>query len=56
MELEEYQFNFQHIPGKQNILVDYLSRTPTDKNSTDLRSDPRILHKEVLPIVEQEEK
>ena len=55
MELEESQFIFQHIPGKQNIFADYLSRTPTDKNSIDLRSNPQILHEEILPIVEHEE-
>ena len=55
MELAEYQFIFQHVPGKQNILADFLSRTPFDKNSTDVNRNPQIMH-EVLPIVEQDPK
>ena len=36
-------------------MADYSSRIPTDKNNTDLRSDPQILHEEILTIVECED-
>ena len=54
MELSEYQYIFQHIPGKQNILANYLSRTPTKNNCTDIAEEPNLIHEEVLPIVECE--
>ena len=34
LELSEYTFSSQHIPGKFNILADYLSRMHFQHNST----------------------
>ena len=54
MELSKYQYIFQCIPGKQNILADYLSRTPTENNCTDIVEEPDIINEEILPVVEHE--
>ena len=55
LELSEYTFTFQHIPGKFNILADYLSRTPVQHNSTTLNEDPNLaFSKDILPIVPNE--
>ena len=54
IELAEYQCIIQHIWRFQNILVDYLSRTPIDKNSTDITSKSNIINKEILSIIKQD--
>lgn len=53
MELAEYQYIFQHIPGKQNVLADFLSRTPVTNNSSNLNDEPNLINaEEILPIIE----
>lgn len=54
MDISEYSFTFSHIPGKLNILADFLSRTPLKNNSSDLTSEPNLISsEEILPIIEQ---
>lgn len=55
MELSEFSFNFQHVPGKENVLADYLSRCPTAPPYQDLNSNPELLSaSEPLPVTNTE--
>lgn len=50
--LSEYDFDFQHIKGSENVLADYLSRNSFENQSQDLNSNPALLHsQEALPVV-----
>lgn len=50
LEISEYSFSFQHIPGDQNLFADYLSRMPPPE-IIDISTAPELLlSEESLPI------
>lgn len=42
MDFQEYSFQCHHIPGVQNVLADYFSRTLTDNQIITLNEDPLL--------------
>lgn len=53
LQLDEYSYTFQHIPGHKNALADYFSRLPESPHKESLSNNPDIVHsEEVLPIEE----
>ena len=51
MELSEFSFSFIHVPGKENVLADYLSRS-AEPPTEDLSSNPDIINSDkALPVV-----
>ena len=56
MDLGEYTFTFQHLPGKFIVLADFLSCIPLHNKSTSLNEDSNVAYSnEVLPIVPNED-
>lgn len=54
LELSEYTINFKHIPGKENVLADYLSRLNEDPPQENLNNNKSLLSSvQILPIVEE---
>lgn len=50
LTLGEYDFSFEHIPGKNNVLADFFSRTPFP-DTEDLSNNPQLVNSEqVLPV------
>lgn len=50
MTLKEYDLKFRHVSGKDNVLADYLSRTPFP-DTANLQTNPELLmSKEILPV------
>lgn len=51
MEISEYSFSFEHIPGSENILADYISRIPVPSPSEDIITNPKLLETdEIIPV------
>lgn len=54
LALGEYDYDFTHVPGKQNLLADYFSRTPFP-NTSDITTSPELLtSNQVLPLPTEE--
>lgn len=52
LELSEYTFTFQHIPGKINMLADYLSRMQNPNNHVSLLNSNVDDHELILPFLD----
>jgi transposase InsO family protein len=54
MELSEYSYVFQHIPGNQNFLADYFSRIPQEVPQQSLEDNPSLVQSsEILPVIHE---
>lgn len=49
LEISEFKYEFIHIPGRENVLADYLSREDFDQNNKDTENNENI------PLVAQVE-
>lgn len=50
MELSQYSFVFQHIPGNTNVLADYLSRENFEQVQETLSTNPELINEHTVPL------